>query len=389
MSRLVIYLIHGTWPFGPFGREKADSPPAWFRPNSDFSSDITQGVEDNCDVRCFEWSGRNNFGARSLAAISLAVRLRNDFDDDDPECRYVLIAHSHGGTVAANAIAMLSEDASCERKGPEDSIIPKIHCLICMGTPFAFWTIAGITQQKVFLSSTTTLFVALLAVAALQLFPGFSQEWPLLFIAGFMALGFVLFIVRLLLGVIKRSTPDDYPQSKEFPPHIPIFAIRAPQDEASMVIGFSQALQSITREYFKLAEPALFATSSTYLIAAAIVAGIPLLVLGQILGQFAVRGPDNPSLVYGMGFILSGAIAALLYLSCHCLMALSVGYWKIRLWRRRAIEVDATPPGIWTSVKVLDLNPLNEGLRHSLHKLPEVREEIRRGLHNYLRPAGP
>ncbi|HVK52058.1 MAG TPA: hypothetical protein VM469_10020 [Pseudoxanthomonas sp.] len=384
MSKLIVYLVHGTWPYGPFGKETKDGPVPWFRSGSEFAEAIIPESEDDFEIRTFTWSGKNSFQARSDAAAALAEQMVEDSLGDAPETGYIVVAHSHGGTVAANALGRLVElplRAGIDTK----AVLLRTKALICMGTPFAYWSIAGMTQRKVFVSSTTAIIVSLLMIVSLQLFPNFAGEHPILFSTGFFTFGVLLLLFRIVRSPFRGQRTADYEQMLVFPPNVTVYALRAPQDEATLVIGFTQALQGIAREYFKLADQTLFATSTTYIVAAALLAGIPLLLAGQLLAPLLISGPANPSLANGVGTVLSLALAAVPYLVCHFLTALSVGYWKFSLWGRRTLDVDAAPPGVWTVVKVVEPDLQNEGLRHSLYQLQEVRNEIREGLSKFQR----
>lgn len=124
--------MHGTWPYGlfgwrawlwPFGKRKA-----WFEEGSEILEAIASQVSGDIEFRAFGWSGRNSFFAREAAARELIGHLDAALIER-PDVMHVVIGHSHGGTVAAKALA----DRSGSLRGN-----CRIRALICMATPFAY-----------------------------------------------------------------------------------------------------------------------------------------------------------------------------------------------------------------------------------------------------------
>lgn len=123
---LWVHLIHGTWA----NPEKAGSRPTWFEPGGSLESALrAHGHADDWQRVRFadvpSWSGSNSFAARSVAVKNLADYFegvlfcpRTTFD------RHVVVAHSHGGTVAAEALRHL---------GP---LAAEFSGLLTLGTPF-------------------------------------------------------------------------------------------------------------------------------------------------------------------------------------------------------------------------------------------------------------
>jgi hypothetical protein len=112
--RLIVTLVHGTWgrgfipgdfdpcrswrtylPFKWFVR----SPRApWFHPTAPFHRKLQTLAR--CEVRSFSWCGSNSVFARSRAAKALKRLL----ESDPANTRHVIVAHSHGGNVALQAL---------------------------------------------------------------------------------------------------------------------------------------------------------------------------------------------------------------------------------------------------------------------------------------------
>ena len=139
---LAVMIVHGTFPRGfakqalrnlralwcrVRGRkpEEADLWPTpasrpdqrrWFESGSAFERDLARrsGLPPDCIAfDRFLWSGRNTFADRAEAAGALRAALR-EAARRRPGIPQVVLAHSHGGTVAARALDARDED----RDGP-------------------------------------------------------------------------------------------------------------------------------------------------------------------------------------------------------------------------------------------------------------------------------
>ncbi len=151
---MVVHLVHGTWPFGPFRRSSADKK-AWFENGSAVRKSIESQV--NCEVhfREFRWSGRNSFSARRTASTAFDNHLDKSLRES-PETMHIIIAHSHGGTVAAEAIASRSLWMRGECR---------IKALVCLATPFAYLSPISGRDEFLFFSATGSIITALIAIA--------------------------------------------------------------------------------------------------------------------------------------------------------------------------------------------------------------------------------
>lgn len=123
---LWVHLIHGTWA----NPAKARSRPTWFEPGGSLEAALrAHGDANDWRQICFadapHWSGQNSFAARSAAADQLSEYFKGVlFDHRTTFDRHVVIAHSHGGTVAAEALRKL---------GP---LAAEFSGLLTLGTPF-------------------------------------------------------------------------------------------------------------------------------------------------------------------------------------------------------------------------------------------------------------
>lgn len=119
----LIVLVHGTR-FTIFDLlSKWSGSTDWTEKGSAFRKQIELHVRPDTLVEVFRWSGKNSHRKRRRAAGDLKVFLQRilaeqpDIDDID------IIAHSHGGNVALNALS-------------GDQLAKRVSNLICLATPF-------------------------------------------------------------------------------------------------------------------------------------------------------------------------------------------------------------------------------------------------------------
>ncbi len=104
----IFIVIHGTW----------GSDTTWYAPGGDFFDALEISAQkEKSSVVPFMWSGYNSNEARLQAAHNLA-RLIETYDSATP---IIIVAHSHGGTVALLASHLITKN--------------KIFCLYTLGTP--------------------------------------------------------------------------------------------------------------------------------------------------------------------------------------------------------------------------------------------------------------
>jgi hypothetical protein len=111
-AQVVITLVHGTWGRGFFARNSRKARrPRWFEPGSDFRRNLDAHLTTEnmvLEYDDFQWSGHNSVLERDRAAQSLAKHLRAQ-TEQFPGYVKLVIAHSHGGTVAMRALHHLQQ----------------------------------------------------------------------------------------------------------------------------------------------------------------------------------------------------------------------------------------------------------------------------------------
>jgi len=111
-NKSILHLVHGT-----FARDAE-----WIQPDSPLARTVVSSLGDNVNVEPFTWTGNNSHTARESAGTELAKKIR-DFSQNSPGVPQYIIAHSHGGNVAAYALS-------------DSEVSANIAGVACLGTPF-------------------------------------------------------------------------------------------------------------------------------------------------------------------------------------------------------------------------------------------------------------
>lgn len=106
--RAEIILVHGTWSAPRRGSIFRRRRPYWYEPDHQFRTRLgdrlkERGVEWRIDA--FTWSGKNSIRERFLASQDLAETISARFGSGVPSVS--IVAHSHGGNVALQAVDRL------------------------------------------------------------------------------------------------------------------------------------------------------------------------------------------------------------------------------------------------------------------------------------------
>lgn len=355
---VIVHLVHGTWPHGPLGLKRALT---WFDHRSDVMRAIRGRIRGKVEFKTFPWSGRNSFRAREIAV----KEFRRHLDESvvaNPECLHVVLAHSHGGTVAAKALAYMSNQFSGHCK---------VRALICLATPFAFLSEFGSHKQTtVFFGALGSLITALL----LLIFPGgwamASDAHPIIpYVASFvlpLLVGFLFFNLHQ-----KVQTPENYLDFPKIYPSIAVHLIRGTRDEASLSIGFAQSLQAWIDGLYRAFDGGP-SGGIRYGLSYAVFL-VPAILLGATLyDDRPLSEAANFWIVYTLGF----GIGAFVYLAAYALVAVAAGFTEIRYWPS-VVEIGESPPKTPCFIKSYsDMDESGATLRHKIYAVPDVQDDI-------------
>ncbi len=320
-------------------------------------------------IEAFTWSGRNSVVARQEAAKEFCEHLQRT---NDPDQRNVIVAHSHGGTVAAEAIAQLKQSSFGKAR---------VHGLICLATPFVYLVRPTPDQLRTAIYSLASLVMAVYWFALLSLFPSIAilfADWEFAAIVAIKSsLVFLLgvLIVGWLDARISKLTPH-LPDASD----VPIFLLRATRDEAALALGLMAAFTWLSSHFAKLHDHAgtnitgfgaLLAYALVYALCA--LGGLSISpwaqhVAGVNLSQFS-------SISLGV-LVFGPAVAGLVYSLGYALLSFAVGHRDLRRWIHTTVEVDAAPPNQFCTFKAYSEIDSHQALRHGLYENEKVIEDV-------------
>jgi hypothetical protein len=238
--------VHGTWGRGFFPRPvkkilSANNPGYWFLENSDFCKSLigeANAKQIAISTRWLCWSGANSIFQRYQASSQLAESIRQE-QKQHPNCRQVIIAHSHGGNVALRTLARLVD-------------LERPPLLVTLATPFVTVVPAEISKNQE-QSVKGTFFTAFLAALMIMWFPAWSsfnvRHTLFGLLIGIPLLGILLAIISPILGIridrnreftarAKRIFEATDNASVIISNKLRILVLRAIDDEASLALAF-------------------------------------------------------------------------------------------------------------------------------------------------------
>ncbi len=419
--RLVVHAVHGTWPYGilchivgatPVIPGDSDLP--WFLLGSQFQIAVEKEIK--CPLAAwvpFRWSGNNSFAARSSAGKALAVHLE-DWFRREPECEHVVVAHSHGGSVAVEAVRILDAQGS-----------NRITKVVCMATPFARrWASPkddGELAARYLLARFGWISLAICAalIVYVRCFFGYSsildEAYSKFGIFGLYHSCMTLFVIPFFIllwkiGAITTNLghqPDcDEAQAKSG--KWALYAIRAAHDEASLILQASQFINLILGVMLvwglllpfgwakaRLLPDGWVSRVRLWIVSSAVL-GCLIIVLGDVSGD---RFPTDPfellgalaiilifmpllvALIMAWLFSLLVLLATLFVLPSSLVLAMSFGWDIIRDRGLTIVECEPVPSGVRGTVEMLRLSDKDVsglGLVHYLHAVPTARSCVAR-----------
>jgi pimeloyl-ACP methyl ester carboxylesterase len=120
----IFLLVHGTFASGA----------TWTLQDSPFCAALCWAFP-GASVRSFEWSGKNSFKARANATHALRATLKK-YLAAEADSAFVLIGHSHGGTVALQSLRGLEHES-------------RILGIVCLSTPFFHVRLRGLNPDDI------------------------------------------------------------------------------------------------------------------------------------------------------------------------------------------------------------------------------------------------
>lgn len=349
---VVIHLVHGTWPYGIFGFGRQ----SWFDEGSSFRASIGVGLGDNVTFRVCRWSGKNSVAERKKASLILHSQIITAIEDT-PNARHIVIAHSHGGTVAADALSYVFQPTQLTR----------ISAFIALATPFAYTRAVSSTTAELngFALATliTTFFFLLINSLIVELPTGF------LLFAGWLLCNFtMIFFVWIYC---KSSVINAY-MGEPIDPTVPVFLLRATRDEAALSLAVAEAFNGIN-----------FFIAQHLSARRGLVAAIALIAVYAAMSRYVLEGnplpvPDKSGSDIGIYLIAYQTIPCAFAMLGQVVLAIATGM-PIRLWRDFRVEIDAAPPYTICAFRSYSdfYGHTRPPMRHGLYDLTFVQEDVR------------
>jgi len=384
----VVHLIHGTWPYGPLRTQRPPDTPEhayWFDRLSGFAEAIFRGAGGQVSFEPFAWSGRQSMEARAEAGEAFLDHLLASVERHG-DARHVIVAHSHGGTVAAQALMdaalALGEAAS---PGPQHAAgaelrasLAKVPALVCLASPFAYIS-PGTAHAR---SAWVALAVLLANLVWLPLLHWQAALLPhvpsLALLAAYLLIlaPFGYALARAFVHEQHAYGPTTAVKAALLP--IPdttrVFLIRATNDEASLLIGLAQSLGWLLRWAHLPITDTQAGKGARGMVPLALVALGAWLLPGW-------AGWAELSLLQRVALALTivpGLLGGLFVLGC-VLFGAALGALRPRLWLMGEPVMDAAPPGVAASVKCYSevyLPRPTAALRHGIYDDPRVARDV-------------
>ncbi|WP_263843382.1 esterase/lipase family protein [Roseobacter sinensis] len=219
-----VFLLHGTFARGA----------AWTQPGSPLRDAVMRGIGGPVAFHTILWSGRNSVAARRAASDDLHRRVTRSLKRH-PDRRHLVIAHSHGGNIAMQALSRDFElGARCQ--------------LICLSTPFLVLRPRPALPILEFCSLLAPFFLSVFALRALNLWLGTPPQawWAVASLIGAVALSVVVAMAASRAG---RRIADDLMDETQVPrmPSKNVLLLRMIADEASMGIAAANLISRATQ----------------------------------------------------------------------------------------------------------------------------------------------
>jgi hypothetical protein len=367
-KRIIICLVHGTWPRGVwFSQLFSKKRLPWFELTSEFARELSVQFEGSCvEIKTFLWSGSNAILDRANAAAQLAADLSRDLEEKDAVI--VVIGHSHGGNVAFKALSTFSQ-------------LDRVF-LVTLGTPFF-----QVTEKEFDLSAVLAIAFVISSLALenwYDLVLDYGASWGLVGLLGTWIIGFsVLMLLSFFLNAIVFDHSWLLPvhierwqkiaNALDHPRHSPsiwlrTLVIKVVGDEASLAVMTATAATralSLMQMMYASINRLLFPSS---IFRATIVYPLLITTLSTLLG-LDLKHSILVMLFWYSSFVIIGQIVSSVLATAYG-REMIVGCSALRIW---PADVPDT-----LDAAVITLQPSVQGgldLQHSLYErqgLPEL-----------------
>lgn len=392
-SLAIVFLVHGTWPRGIFKLPLVfrSRKPLWFEQGSIFRRDLENRLAGRVQFEVLNWSGRNSVRARSKAAAALRERIL-EAQRTHPHLGQIIVAHSHGGNVALQALAHF----------------PALKGLLgvaTMGTPllqFRERPLDAFEQDSLkCFGGVIGFFLTMFALWLLDPAPGISTLSVIvislaLFLSSLALMWKLVERLKRWSKSILRGAP--MPAMDDLPP---VFLLRVQNDEAERALTLAKSFGKISRR--------LWSMSATYIgliylkwciYRRGLLVYLTAALSGAWVGVFMMIHNDNGSflpriLYHWFGYdldtwvvllalvfvLLPFALASIfvpLFVAMISVLLVPFGYEMALLGLLLDVGVEGLPPTNFVLEREVDVPSRMScwSLRHSVHEFPEARAHL-------------
>lgn len=362
-----------------------DNSISWYEQGSDFCAEVRQVAQRDIEFVSFKWSGKNSFTARNKAAQKLREHLKLQFAI--PNSSHVIFAHSHGGTIAFQALANCPEDWGGKLAG-----------LYTMATPFVAFRkeASGLRWRSLVLSMGPIV----IASALLAYFAAKDFALNVFYLIFFIYFCVCYLTGTALFGLIQKfikikPLPDKLdelllPDSITLPCHVT--AYRSPGDEASLAIAAAQFVDLLLNRILSfLLRPIFFLFQ--YLERVGLWSGLLLLsaLVGLCVFLFHGLCKSDASIDYLFsGFTYEYMIAivmsvlipfAITFFLLPGLLLVGFATGREAIWYagRATVVAESVPAGVSTRLEFIEFDKSyikKFRLHHSLHESEMLRRKL-------------
>jgi hypothetical protein len=361
----------------PLPRFRRSRSPLWFEDGSDFQKEIADQLGGKVAFVGFLWSGRNSIRARLRAARGLAERI-SQTATSEPGARQVVIAHSHGGNVAAHAVALL--DPSSRPAGVATLATPFLHVrgrALDMGERVTVWAAMAMPILFVIFSADHLPYWLYWTRNSIELIPQVAYVFAFTLMA-------VAWTAHALWGRW-RDTPRRR-QSPDLPDDLNLLILRAPGDEASLALASAGFFTLVSRFLWALlAFPAWVVVWVCKFFAAS---GLRWIDYIALMFQYLI---SLPLIIFGI-LIIMIAYGILALFTVPWLWAMSsvllmpFGFEFVALGPTAEVTAESAPEGRWSIEILPPADTAAAGLigRHGIHAHPVARARVAAWLDSIL-----
>jgi hypothetical protein len=256
--RLLVTLVHGTWPREWFSQVRSffamllrrNQGPRWFDEGSPFLTCFSTELDGiPHEIKRLPWSGKNSIFARDKAAHDLAKHLSAE-NAQHPQATQLILAHSHGGNIALRALHLLQQEDRAQLRGGNGTN----PLVVTLASPFVEVHRAdfgqGVTTARAYaFISIAMLLISLVSIFHTDLSPFSLRGFIVAALSGFIALGWTHLRTGARLEKVRKLADLTSLGKMSSVQAARVLVIRAIDDEASLTLALGAITNYVTIKF--------------------------------------------------------------------------------------------------------------------------------------------